>query len=78
MQSVNQFTVITTHLQSFLLSHSGSRFLQVLQVGRLALGWAFLQLVLPQLLHTGFLHFLQLCLHDSSLEYSSHESSSLE
>ena len=77
MQSVNQFTVITTHLQSFLL-RSGSLFLQVLHVGLFVLGWAFLQLVLPQLLHTGFLHFLQLCLHDSSLEYSSHDSSSLE
>lgn len=78
MQSENQFTVITTHLQSFLVSHSGSRFLQDLHVGGLILGCAFLQLVLPQFLHTGFLHFLQLRLHDSSLEYSSHDSSSLE
>jgi hypothetical protein len=36
MQSVNQFTVITTHLQSFLPS-LGSRFLHDSQVGSFTL-----------------------------------------
>ena len=58
MQSLNQFTVITTHLlvQDF---GSDSFFLHDLQTCSFGGCAAFLQLVLPQLLQMGFLHFLQ-------------------